>query len=292
MIRGMTGHAVKSFSTDTFDAEMEIKSVNSKYFEFRVKLPNKYNFLEIDIRKIVSQRLIRGKIDLYLRISEKQFNPAQICINRDLAKLYVEEGRRLADELNLQPNISIKDILTLPHILNIESSDSEELFSSTILQELESLIDSMLPMMITEGESTVKDILNSISLMEESVTTIQTRYPQVLEKYKKLLIERVSEISVMKTPEERLMIEIELFASRTAINEELVRLVNHIFVMKNILLDHHSNKTSKDLDFIAQEMNREANTIASKSSDIFITEHTIVLKSEIEKMREQFRNII
>ncbi|MGL4388646.1 MAG: YicC/YloC family endoribonuclease [Brevinema sp.] len=291
MIRGMTGQASCRFSTDFVDGEMEIRSVNSRYFEFRIKTPPSYSAIEIEARRTVLQKLGRGKIDLSLRITDKDADIKNVLINTNLAQKYVQEGRRLAQEIGIAPDISLREVLSLPQVLNVGSDEINPESTKIILKELDQLIDKMLPMMFTEGESTLKDITISLDKMEQSVSFIKERYPKVLDKYKENLKARVLEVSEIKHTEERLVIEIELFASRTAINEELVRLDNHISVMRS-MLDGSRSENSKELDFVAQEMNRETNTIASKSSDFEMTEHTIILKSEIEKMREQFRNIV
>lgn len=292
MIRGMTGKASLRFSTDSLDVEMEIRSVNSRYFEFRIKGPVRYGFVEMEARKIISQKLERGKIDFSLRVTEKNIIPNASLINIPLAQAYLEESRNLAKELNISDTISLKEILSLPQVLNCDMGEVDEGVVLLFRTKIEELVEQMLPMMITEGQSTINDVKNSLMIMNESLLFIQTRYPDVLTKYKTALQERVLEISTAKVPEERLLIEIELFASRTAINEELIRLENHIRVMLESLNGQRKEVSSKELDFIAQEMNREVNTIASKSSDFEITEHTIILKREIEKMREQFRNIV
>ena len=291
MIRGMTGKSTLRFSTDFLDVEMEIKSVNSRFFEFRIKTPSRYAALEMETRKIASHKLNRGKIDFNLRINEKELQSAGLSINMVLAKSYLDASRKVAEELNISDNISLKDILSFPQVLNTDTSDVDDATLKILLEYFEKLIDQMLPMMIDEGESTIDDIQNSLDIMVKSLDFVKTKYPQVLNKYKTNLRERVLEITTVKPTDERLSIELEIFASRTAINEEIVRLDNHIRVMQDILLGKRP-ETSKELDFIGQEMNREVNTIASKSSDFEITEHTIILKSEIEKMREQFRNII
>lgn len=291
MIRGMTGQASCRFSTDAFDAELEMRSVNSRYFEFRIKTPPAYASLEIDARRIVSKRLARGKIDLSLRINDKCIQSQSVLINTQLAEKYMIESKKLATQLGISSEMSLRELLSLPQVLNVEMKEIEEATLSLILDHIDQLIDQMLPMMHTEGNSTLKDILESIQSIQDAVVIIKKRYPEALTKYKKNLLERVLEITMVKPSEERLAMEVELFAGRTAINEELVRLDNHVMVMKDLL---SSNKTevSKELDFIAQEMNRETNTIASKSQDFEIIEQTIVLKREIEKMREQFRNIV
>ena len=291
MIRGMTGKSSLRFSTDFLDVEMEIRSVNSRFFEFRIKTPARYAALEMDTRKIASQKLGRGKIDFNLRINEKEAQSAGLSINMALAKSYLEASRKVAEELNLTDSISLKDILSFSQVLNSDISDVDDSTLKLLLEQFEKLIDQMLPMMIEEGKSTLEDVQNSLNVMVKSLEFVKIKYPQVLDKYKSALRDRVLEVSSLKPSEERLSLELEMFASRTAINEEIVRLDNHIRVMQDILLGKRP-ETSKELDFIGQEMNREVNTIASKSSDFEITEQTIILKSEIEKMREQFRNLV
>ncbi|MGL4676339.1 MAG: YicC/YloC family endoribonuclease [Brevinema sp.] len=292
MMRGMTGKASLRFSTNSLDVEMEIRSVNSRYFEFRIKNPNRYSCLEMEARKLISKKLERGKIDLNIRINEKNMTPVGALINIPLAKAYLLESQLLAEELNLSKEITLKEILSLPQVLNIDIGEIDEETVKIFTIKIEELIDQMIPMMLAEGQMTAEDINRSLSVMSQSLDFIKQRYPKVLEKYKNTLKERVLEISTVKASDERLSIEIELFASRTAINEEIVRLGAHICMMQESVAGIRNHVSSKELDFIAQEMNREVNTIASKSSDFEITEQTIVLKREIENMREQFRNIV
>lgn len=291
MIRSMTGKSSIRFSTSKFDVEMEIRSVNSRYFEFKIKAPPRYMCLEIDARKLVSQKLSRGKIDLLIRVSEKEEMLPGSLINKSLVKAYLEESYELAQELGIADTLSLREVLSFPQVLKSESGDIGEDVVNLFLEKLTLLIDGMIPMMLEEGKSTVVDIENSLQQIEKSLFFIKERYPQVLTKYKNALRDRVLEITEMKAPEDRLTMELEFFASRTAINEEIIRLESHINLMKNILSGTRK-EGSKELDFIGQEMNREVNTIASKSSDFEITEQTIILKSEVEKMREQFRNIV
>lgn len=291
MIRGMTGQASLRFSHNMFDAEMEIRSVNSRYFEFRAKLPARFSQFEMEARKIVSAKLQRGKIDLSLRITEKDNTESTTLINIEAAKSYLRETKKMCEELEIPFSITAREILSLPHVLNCENAEVGEdviLFLGSKLQEL---IDLMLPMMLVEASNTIEDVKASLNSIETALIVIRERYPQALARYKEALIQRVAEITQTRPPEERLSVEVEIFAGRTAINEEIIRLQSHIGMMKDILIQK-KHGGSKELDFIAQEMNRETNTIAAKSSDFGITEQTIFIKSEIEKMREHFRNIV
>lgn len=291
MIRGMTGQASRRFSVDTFEIEMELRSVNSRYFEFRTKIPSQYACLELNARKIISQRLKRGKYDLVVFVRELSFDEDRMLINKELVKTYLNEMRSLSNELDFSPEINWRDLFALPQIFSTSSHDIT-IVCETILLNLNLLIDEMMPMLLQEGEATANDIRCSLNTIKASALFLAKIYPEVLEAYRVNLRERVFELTQLKPNEERLSVEIELYAMRTAVNEELVRLQNHISSMEALLNSSTQEESSKRMDFIAQEMNREANTIASKALNYGITEQTILIKSEIEKMREQFRNIV
>lgn len=291
MIQGMTGQASLRFVHDMFDAEMEIRSVNSRYFEFRAKLPVRFSQFEIEARKIVSEKLKRGKIDLSLRITEKDNIGSATLINIEAVKTYLRETKKMCEELEIPFSITAREILSLPHVLNSETPEVENDVILFLGSKLHELIDLMLPMMLVEAENTIEDVKASLNAIETALTVIKARYPQALARYKDALVQRVTEVAQTKAPEERLSVEVEIFAGRTAINEEIIRLQSYIGMMNDIL-SQKKQGGSKELDFIAQEMNRETNTIAAKSLDFGITEHTIFIKSEIEKMREHFRNIV
>lgn len=291
MIRGMTGQASLRFLYNMFDAEMEIRSVNSRYFEFRAKLPARFSQFEIEARKIVSEKLKRGKIDLSLRVTEKDNIGSATLINIEAAKSYLRETKKMCKELEIPFSITAREILSLPHVLNCENTEVEDDIILFLGSKLQELINLMLPMMLVEAENTIEDVKASLHAIETALTVVKSGYPQALTRYKEALVQRVAEITQTKPPEERLSVEVEIFAGRTAINEEIIRLQSYIGMMKDILTQKKQGG-SKELDFIAQEMNRETNTIAAKSLDFGITEQTIFIKSEIEKMREHFRNIV
>jgi len=181
--------------------------------------------------------------------------------------------------------------MNLEGIINLERVGDEEELEKIVIEMLNNLIVRIIEMMNREGMKTREDIESSLSRINESVGVIEALYPQSIEKYKESLRERIQEMSANKIEDNRLMMEIEMVSSRTAINEEIVRLKSHLAQFHNVLVGKiHGD--SKKLDFIGQEMNREANTIASKSSDYSIIENTIVIKGEIEKIREQLRNLV
>jgi uncharacterized protein (TIGR00255 family) len=287
----MTGFASEMKCTDKYDIFIELKSVNSRYFEFKVKSSYYLNELEVLIRNIVFEKLNRGKIDLFIKVVEKHADNYEVVVNKDLAKKYENALISMAKELGIVAELAVRDFMNLEGIINLERVGDEEELEKIVIEMLNNLIVRIIEMMNREGMKTREDIESSLSRINESVGVIEALYPQSIEKYKESLRERIQEMSANKIEDNRLMMEIEMVSSRTAINEEIVRLKSHLAQFHNVLVGKiHGD--SKKLDFIGQEMNREANTIASKSSDYSIIENTIVIKGEIEKIREQLRNLV
>lgn len=290
-MRSMTGFASEMRSTEKYDIFIELKSVNSRYFEFKVKSSYYLNELEIMIRNLIFEKLNRGKIDLFIKVVEKNADNYEVVVNKDLAKKYEDALVSMAKDLGIVAELAVRDFMNLEGIINLERVGDEEELEKIILAMLNNLIERIVEMMYSEGKKTREDIENSLARINESVVIIESLYPQSIEKYKENLRERIQEISANKIDDSRLMMEIEMVSSRTAINEEIVRLKSHLAQFHHIMIGKiHGD--SKKLDFIGQEMNREANTIASKSSDYTIIENTIVIKGEIEKIREQLRNLV
>lgn len=294
MIRSMTGFASEFKSFEKYDISMEIKSVNSRYFEFKLKSYASMDEWENEIKNAVFEKLKRGKIDLYIKVVEKDAENLNVVVNFDLAKKYETALKALAKQIGVAEEITMRDFLSLGNILQTERIGGYEDLIENIMAMLVDLLKKILEMMTIEGEKTRDDIVHSLDIIQNSVSIIETHYPESLEKHKQALKDRMVELfpgnleNLMD--QNRLLMELEMVSSRTAINEELVRLKSHVDQFRRIL----SGKTggdSKKLDFISQEMNRETNTIASKSGDYLIIENTIALKGEIEKIREQLRNL-
>lgn len=294
MMRSMTGFASDFRSTELYDIAMEIKSVNSRYFEFKLKSYSLVDEWENDIKNVVFERLRRGKIDLFLKIVEKNAQNYNIVVNTELAKKYEAAVLSLSQQLSIVPEVSMKDFLALGNILQVERIGGSDGLLEAILEMLRSLLDKVVSMMAIEGEKTKEDIEKSLDHIQQSLTVIERQYPESLEKYKSGLKDRLHELypEAKEDPlsNNRFLMEMEMVASRTAINEEVVRLKSHLYQFRSILTGKVSGD-SKKLDFIGQEMNRETNTIASKSADYTIIENTITIKGEIEKVREQLRNL-
>ncbi len=294
MIRSMTGFASETRNTEQYDITVELKSLNSRYFEFKLKTGAFIDEWENDLKNVIYEKLKRGKIDLYIKIVEKEAESYSIIVNRELAKKYETALKELSKEVAVSREATIGDYLSLGGILQIERTSGFEDLHNILMEMTKNVLIKILDMMFREGSKTKDDIDSSLSLVEKSLAEIEVLYPANLEKYKRNLKERLVELIPDKTEDafasNRIMMEAEIMASRTAINEEIVRLKSHLIQFRNIL-DEKIPGDSKKMDFISQEMNREVNTISSKSVDYKIIENTILIKGEVEKIREQLRNL-
>lgn len=290
MLRSMTGFASSMYSGERYDIFMELKSVNSRYFEFKARSAFFLSEIELEIRNRLFKALQRGKLDLFIKVVEKSAENYQFVVNSELAKEYEKAVRELSDTLALNTEITMQDLLRVEGILSVERNANDPELEKQILLMLDELIEKIGGMMDTEGKKTVEDIETRLNVIQKSTQEIEGLYPESITQYKEALRDRISEFDRRGMDEGRLLMEVEMVASRTAINEEFVRLYSHVRQFKAII-EGKKPGDSKKLDFISQEMNREANTIASKSSDVRIIDKTIVIKSEIEKIREQLRNL-
>ncbi len=296
MIRSMTGYASEFRSTPRYDVTLELKSVNSRYFEFKIKTYASLDEWENEIKAAVFEKLKRGKIDLFVKVVEKDAENFRLVVNYELARKYEAALKSLAENLGIVPDLSMKDFLSLgDSVIQVERTPGTEELRDLLLSMLGSLLEKILDMMNLEGRKTRDDVEKSLAVIESCVSKIEALYPESLEKYRAGLKDRIREMfpesgAPAGLDNGRLLMEVDMVASRTAINEEIVRLKSHLAQFRGIL-SGKSGGDSRKLDFIGQEMNRETNTIASKSGDYQIIENTIAIKGEIEKIREQIRNV-
>ncbi|MFN4217359.1 MAG: YicC/YloC family endoribonuclease [Brevinematales bacterium] len=296
MLRSMTGFASAFITYDDFDIEVEIKSVNSRYFEFRLlgtPLPVEW---ENEFRQQVFEVLKRGKIDLLIRIVEKNAKNTRVVINTELARQYLTALKTLSQELEISADISIPHLLSLGPIIEVEKLDADVTLFERLREVVSDVLQRTENMMLIEGQKTISDIRKSLSTIEQSLSHIEKRYPDSLSRYQQELQKKLTEFvanlgeSTREIVQNRILLEVELVSSRVAINEEIVRLKSHLHQFHQIIEGKLAGD-GKKLDFISQEMNRETNTIASKSQDYEIIQATIDIKGEIEKIREHLRNL-
>lgn len=292
MIRSMTGFGRGMYSTEEREYTIEIKSVNHKYTDINVRLPYVLSFLEEKIKKEVSQNVARGKIDINVTFVNNSNLGKKISINKPLAKEYIEELRKIKEENNIIDDISIMKIAKLPDILNITQDNNEEVLWEELNKALQEAIKNLLEGKKVEGKKLSEDMLQRLENINNHILEISQYSTGLIEQYVVKLKDRIKEI--MQTDlidEARISQEVVLYADKTSIEEEITRLKSHITQFRELLQSESVKKTGKRLDFIIQEMNREINTIGSKSNCLEITNLVIELKTELEDVREQVQNI-
>ena len=270
---------------------VEMKSVNHRYLDVNIKMPKKLNFFESSIRNELKNYAQRGKIDMF--ITYEDFSESNICIkyNKDIAAEYLGYLKSMAEDFGLDNDIRVSSLSRYPEVFSMEEQtiDEEEIWNG-LVKAVRGAAQGFVETRIKEGENLSGDLIAKLDGMLGNVAFIEERSPQIIEEYKKKLYEKVQDfLAEVPFDESRLLTEVTIYADKVCVDEELVRLRSHIETMKQALTDGGS--IGRKLDFIAQEMNREANTILSKANDLEISNRGIELKTEIEKVREQIQNI-
>lgn len=291
MIKSMTGFGRSERVTKERRIVIEMKSVNHRYCDINIKMPKKLNYFETAIRNQLKQYIGRGKVDIF--ITYEDYTEQNVCVkyNREIAAEYVRYLRQMAEEFDLQSDFSASSVSRLPEIFSLEeqSQNEEELW-----QEISSALDEAAGQFVAsrtrEGEALKKDLLEKLSAMQEMVEYISSVSPSLVSDYRNRLEAKVRELLADAVIDEsRIATEVTIYADKICVDEETVRLLSHIESTREILTE--GGNVGRKLDFIAQEMNREANTILSKANSLEVTKRAIDLKTEIEKVREQIQNI-
>ncbi len=291
MIRSMTGYGRGENLANDRKFTVEIKAVNHRYNDISIKLPRSMNPFEDKIKKILMKDIFRGKTDVYINFETLASEDVSIKFNEALADAYFEKLNVIKERYGVESNDMLSLIAKYPDVVTSEKVQSDEdVLWETLLPALEEAKDKFVAMRTAEGEALKKDILLKNEKIAGFVETIKGRTDLVADEYRGKLMQRISEVlGDVEIDEQRILTEVTIYADRGCIDEEVTRLESHIVQLKKILED--GGVAGRKLDFLIQEMNRESNTIASKSNDITITNITIELKSEIEKIREQVQNI-
>lgn len=290
MPRSMTGFGRAKFEKDGREYQIELKSVNYKYNDVSVKLPRSISYLEEKIKSAVSKNIARGKVDVFVTFANNSAVGKNVKINKEIAKIYIEELRTLAEETGVEANFRAIDISKMPDVLEIKNEDDEELIMSEIQMPLDEAIANFISMKETEGNKISEDLSTRIKRISEKVEEISSRSTGLIDEYIVKLEARIKEmLKVDVVDETRLAQEVVIYADKTSIQEELTRLRSHIEQFIDIL--KNNSVVGKKLDFIIQEMNRETNTIGSKSGSLDITNLVIDIKTELEDIREQVQNL-
>ena len=291
MIKSMTGFGRHEMVTDECKISVEIKAVNHRYLDLGIKMPKKFNYFEASMRTLLKDHIQRGKVDIF--VTYEDYTDAKVFLkyNRSLAQEYMDSFKKMSDDFGIDNDVKVSMLARCPEVLTMEEvpEDEEhmwELLKDALLKACEGFVESR----IREGENLKNDLIGKLDYMLELVDFIEERSPKVIAEYRQKLEDKVKELLASASVDDsRIATEVTIFADKICVDEETVRLRSHIEGMKKELLAGGS--VGRKLDFIAQEMNREANTILSKSTDLEISVRAILLKTEVEKVREQIQNI-
>lgn len=291
MIKSMTGFGRCEIQEGDRKITVEMKAVNHRYLDINIKMPKKLSFFEAAIRNELKNFMQRGKVDIF--ITYEDYTESNVCVryNKDLAAEYMGYLQKMAKDFSLDNDIRVSALSRYPEVLTMEEQTIDETELWNILKKaVIGAAEGFVAARIKEGENLRNDLIDKLEGMKKNVEFISGRSPQIIAEYKQKLEEKVKALlEDTKVDESRLLMEVTLFADKACVDEELVRLRSHIDATKEALQE--GGGIGRKLDFIAQEMNREANTILSKASDLEVTNCAINLKTEIEKVREQIQNI-
>ena len=292
MIRSMTGFGRGEVSEGDRKFTVEMKGVNHRYLDVSLRMPKKLNFFDSTIRALLKKYVSRGKIDIFITYEDLSDNQVTLKYNETLAREYMSYFKKMKETFGLEHDIRVSTLSRCPEVLSMEEGamDEEELWAG-LKKALEIACRQFVETREREGAHLKEDILGKLDLMQERIAYIETRSPEITSEYRTKLENKVKELLAdTQIDESRIAAEVVIFADKICTDEEVVRLKSHITHMQETFRGNESG-IGRKLDFIAQEMNREANTILSKANDIEVSNYAIDLKTEIEKVREQIQNI-
>ncbi|MBQ1516572.1 MAG: YicC family protein [Clostridia bacterium] len=291
MVRSMTGYGRSETTGSVRDISVEMKSVNHRYFEVNTRVTRGYGFIEDRLKKYLQTKISRGKVDVYVSIGLAEDEEADVTVNHNLAKGYINALRELGSVYGLPDDITITSVAKYSDIFSVhKKAEDEEKVWSEVKPVLDEALNDFLNMREAEGERLKADVMSRAETILSIVKEIEERSPQTVIEYKQKLTERINELlENAAVDEQRIATEAAIFADKIAVDEETVRLRSHFEQMKEIFAK--GGAIGRKLDFIVQEMNREANTIGSKVTDAQLAHKVVDIKAEIEKIREQIQNI-
>lgn len=291
MIKSMTGFGRCEVSKGDRKITVEMKSVNHRYLDVSMKMPKKLNFFDSAIRLVLKEYVQRGKVDVYITYEDLSESNAALSYNQKIAAQYMEYFRRMEEQFGLENDIQVSVLARCPEVLVMEEQkeDEDEIWS-ILEQALRGACEKFVEARVREGEALREDLLLKLDEMQRLVAFVEERSPQIISEYRQKLEAKVKELlGDVQVDESRIATEVTLYADKVCVDEEIVRLKSHVEATRAAL--KAGGSIGRKLDFIAQEMNREANTTLSKANNLEISNCAIDLKTEIEKVREQIQNI-
>ncbi len=290
MIKSMTGYGKSNMLKNLREYQVEIKSVNHRYLDVSIKMPRSLSYLEEEIKKAVSAKLTRGKVDVFITFNNNSLEGRDIKINTEIARMYIKELRDLAESEGIVADIPVTEISKLPDVLTIQNNQDDETIKNELLEVTNQAIENLVGMRKIEGEKIAQDLFTRIQDIDGKVKKISSLSTGLIEDYVVKLNTRIKELlQDQEIDEARLAQEVVIYADKCSIEEEVTRLNSHIYQFRELL--NSNEAVGKKLDFMIQEMNRETNTIGSKANNLEITNEVINMKTQLENIREQVQNI-
>lgn len=293
MIKSMTGFGRCRTVLHGREISVEIKSVNHRFFEFSCRTPKGYGFLDDKLKTLVNSRVSRGKIDMFVTVGTAEDTPAEVKINHSLVSGYINAMKEISETYGIENDMTVTALSRFPDVYTVsKAEENEEEITADVLEAANTALDSFIAMREAEGEKMKADISGRARVILDIVDEIDERSPQTVKEYEERLLDRINRTLLdynINIDEQRVLTEVSVFADKVAVAEETVRLRSHFSQLSKIM--ESQKPIGREIDFIIQEMNREANTIGSKVQDAEIAHKVVKIKSEIEKMREQIQNI-
>ena len=291
MIKSMTGFGRAEYTDNKRKFTVEIKAVNHRYLDCSIKMPKKLGFFEASIRTLLKDYIQRGKVDIFITYEDFTEDNFNLKYNHDMAKAYMSYLKEMSEEFGIENDVRVSTLSRYPEVFSLEEANVDE---DEIWSDLEKVVreaaTAFVDARIKEGDNLKRDLIDKLDKMLTYVDDIEKRAPEIIEEYRSSLLDRVKDLLADSSIDEsRILGEVTLYADKICVDEEIVRLRSHINTTKDIL--EGGGSVGRKLDFIAQEMNREANTILSKANDLATSDIAIDLKTDIEKVREQIQNI-
>ena len=293
MIKSMTGFGRCRTVLHGREISVEIKSVNHRFFEFSCRTPKGYGFLDDKLKALVNSRVSRGKIDMFVTVGAAEDTPAEVKINHSLVSGYINAMKEISETYGIENDVTVTAISRFPDVYTVSKApENEEEITADVLEAANTAIDGFIAMREAEGEKMKADILGRAEVILATVDEIDERSPQTVKEYEERLLDRINRTLQdynINIDEQRVLTEVAVFADKVAVAEETVRLRSHFAQLSKIM--ESQTPIGREIDFIIQEMNREANTILSKANSLDVSNRAIELKTDIEKVREQIQNL-
>lgn len=291
MIKSMTGYGSAKGISEKLGISIELKSVNNRFLDCSVRIPRSYSFAEEAVKKLVKERIARGKVDIFINIDSSNADDIELKVNKPLIEAYINALGHISEQYNIKNDLSVVSLSRYPDVFTLEKKeiDADE-FTNNVCCILKEAIDQYDKMRETEGERLCDDISAHLDTIEGLKNEIEKRSPETVSEYQRRLEKKMQDILESTTIDTaRILTEAAIFADKIAVDEETTRLASHIEQVRGLLKG--SGAVGRKLDFLIQEMNRETNTIGSKCNNLEITHMVVEIKAEIEKIREQVQNI-